>query len=95
MLPSLVHGGGFYEYGRLLDDGQELLGLDVQGGGNFYQRKDLRIGFTVLDDRKIGDFHIDDRGEIRLGHFECLPTGGNFPSQCFEKCCVIAYPFFH
>ena len=77
MLPSLVHGGGFYEYGRLLDDGQELLGLDVQGGGNFYQRKDLRIGFTVLDDRKIGDFHVDDGSKICLRHLETFSTRGN------------------
>ena len=95
MLTGPVHGRCFQEYGRLLNDGQELLGLDVQGAGNADDGKELGVGFSVLDDGEIGDLHVDDGGEIRLRHVEIFSACGDGLTQGFEVLGIIVHTLFH
>ncbi len=95
MLPRLVHTFRLQEGLWLFDDRKKILRLDIECRSDADDGEQLRIGFAVLDDREVGDFHVDDGGQICLGHFECLPTGSDGPSQSFEKCRIIVHPFFH
>ena len=79
----------------LLNDGQELLGLDVQGAGNADDGKELGVGFSVLDDGEIGDLHVDDGGEIRLRHVEIFSACGDGLTQGFEVLGIIVHALFH
>jgi len=63
---GLVNGGGFQEYGRLLDDGQELLGLDIQGAGDADDGKELDFPFSC---RK--DWGPPCRDRVIMGHVCC------------------------
>ena len=71
------------------------MGLDVEGGGDANEGKDLRVGFSVFDDAEVGHFHVDDRGQIGLGHAECFAARSNGFPHSFEVRCIVAYAFFH
>ncbi len=69
--------------------------MDIERRSDADDGEQLRIGFAVLDDREVGDFHVDDGGQVCLGHFERFATSSDSPSQSFEKLCIVVYPFFH
>ena len=79
----------------MLNDGQELLGLDVQGAGDADDGKELGVGFSVFYDGKIGDLHVDDGSKICLRHLETFSTRGNGLSQGFEILGIIVHAWFH
>lgn len=95
MLPRLIHSRRFQKDGGIVDDGQKGLGLDLQGGGDAGDGKDLRVRFSVFDDGEVGHFHVDDGGQIGLCHVESFAFGDNGFPQGFEVGGIVAYAFFH
>lgn len=71
------------------------MGLDVECAGDANDRQELWVGFSVLDDAEIGHFHVDDGGQIGLGHVEGFAARSNGFPQSFEVGGIVANAFFH
>ncbi len=69
--------------------------MDLQGGGDAGDGKDLRVRFSVFDDGEVGHLHVDDGGQIGLRHFQGFAFGSDGFPQGFEVGSIVAHAFFH